>query len=77
MTQNLDDLFASHPEILTVAEVADLLRMSRPGTYKWIREGVIPAYQLHGSWFIPRDQLKAKLQEGSNAPPPVEGDNEG
>lgn len=62
----LDRLFANRAEILTVPEVADLLRMNRASVYKWMQDGVIPGYQRGRSWFIVRDELKEWMQAGTN-----------
>lgn len=76
MTPGLDSIFEHYPEVLTVPEVAELLRMTKPGTYKWLRSGVIPGYKVEGTWFIFRDELKARLQAGANTPA-VKDDDEG
>ena len=77
MTPGLDSIFEHYPEVLTVPEVAELLRMTKPGTYKWLRDGVIPGYKVEGSWFIFRDELKARLQAGTNNPAAPKGDDAG
>lgn len=77
MTAGLDAIFAHYPEVLTVAEVAELLRMTKPGTYKWLKDGIIPGYKIEGSWFVFRDELKSTLQAGANTPPAAGSDNEG
>lgn len=60
-------MFARRAEILTVQEVADLLRMNKAGVYKWLNDGVIPGYQRGRSWFIVRDELKEWMRQGSNS----------
>lgn len=77
MTWNLDSAFERYPEIMNVAEVAELLRMTKPGTYKWVHSGAIPAYKIEGTWFIFRDELKATLRKGTNVIPPPESHDEG
>lgn len=59
-------LFEGRGELLTVPEVAELLGMTKPGVYKWLKEGVIPGYKLGATWFIPRDDLRATLEAGRN-----------
>ncbi len=76
MTPRLDAIFERFPEVMTVPEVAELLRMTKPGTYKWLREGVLPGYKIEGSWFIFRDELKEKLRDGTNNLPAVKGSDE-
>lgn len=66
VTDGLDSLFAGRSDILTVQEVADLLRMNKAGVYKWLKEGVIPGYHRGRSWFIVRDELKEWMRLGSN-----------
>ena len=66
MTSRLDEVFAELPTTLTVQQVADVLGMHNKGVYRWIREGIIPAYKLGASWFIVRDELKDALAQGSN-----------
>lgn len=80
MTDGLDSLFADRTDILTVQEVADLLRMNKAGVYKWLKEGVIPGYHRGRSWFIVRDELKEWMRLGSNqgrAPTPSVTDADG
>jgi|SRR5450759_4646427 excisionase family DNA binding protein len=66
VTARLDQLFDGLPETMTVQEVADVLRMHTKGVYRWIREGIIPAYKLGATWFIVRDELKDAMRQGSN-----------
>lgn len=47
--------------LLTVAEVADELRISTNSAYKWIREGRLPAILLGKEWRIRRRDLDAWL----------------
>lgn len=66
VTDGLDKLFAQRTEVLTVQEVADLLRMNKAGVYKWLKEGVIPGYHRGRSWFVVRDEFKEWMRQGSN-----------
>ena len=68
MTPGLDAIFERYPEVMTVPEVAELLRMTKPGTYKWLRTGVLPGYKIEGTWFVFRDELKDTLRKGTNLP---------
>lgn len=77
MTAWLDPIFERYPEIMNVAEVSELLRMTKAGTYKWIHSGAIPAYKIEGTWFISRDELKATLRKGTNLTPPQDSHTEG
>ena len=67
VTSALDALFEGRGATLTVPEVAEILGMTKPGVYKWLKDGVIPGYKVGATWFILRDELKATLQAGSNA----------
>lgn len=64
--EDLDAIFAELPPILSAGEVAELLRMTTPGVYKWLREGVIKGYQIGKTWFVPADALRAVLEAGVN-----------
>ncbi|MFC0456203.1 helix-turn-helix domain-containing protein [Arthrobacter liuii] len=68
VTDGLDALFEGRRETLTVPEVAELLGMTKPGVYKWLKEGVIPGYKVGATWFILRDELKETLRQGANSP---------
>ena len=82
VTDGLDALFEGRKDTMTVPEVADLLSMTKPGIYKWLRQGVLPGYKIGSTWVILRDELKETLRKGANTPPkPREiaelGDQEG
>ncbi|WP_373418386.1 helix-turn-helix domain-containing protein [Arthrobacter sp. BF1] len=66
MTSGLDAFFEGKHESLTVPEVAELLNMTKPGVYKWLKDGVIPGYKVGSTWFILRDELKQTLSAGAN-----------
>lgn len=66
MTSRLDELFDGRPKRLGVPEVAELLDMTTQGVYKWIHQGVIPAYKLGATWIILRDELRDAIASGSN-----------
>ncbi|RUP87612.1 DNA-binding protein [Dermabacter sp. HSID17554] len=40
--------------------------MTKPGVYKWLKEGVIPAYKIGSTWLILRDELKETLRAGAD-----------
>ncbi len=67
VTSGLDALFEGRKETLTVPEVAEMLNITKPGVYKWLKDGVIPGYKLGSTWFILRDELKEALGAGANA----------
>ena len=64
----LDDLFADYPEQLSIAQLMEVLRIQRSTAYKWLREGVIPAYRVGTSWVILRDEVKDAVAAGRNSP---------
>lgn len=66
---DLDEAFAELPPILTAAQVAELLQMTPPGIYKWLKEGHLQGYQVGRTWFITRTSLRATLEAGSNSKP--------
>lgn len=49
------------PLLLTVPEAAELLRLSRNGTYELIARGEIPSIRLGRSIRVPRSALDAWL----------------
>lgn len=69
VSKELDALFAGLPATLSAPDVAALLGISKQGIYRWINDGVIPAYRVGAVWIIVRDELKATLEAGSNLRP--------
>jgi len=47
--------------VYTVAEVAQLLSLSRGTAYALVRDGTIPALRLGGRWVVPRARFHAWL----------------
>ncbi len=45
------------PDLLTVREVADYLRVSRVTVWRWCQQGVVPAVRIGRTWRIRRDAL--------------------
>ena len=66
VTSGLDALFKGRKETLTVPEVAEMLNVTKPGIYKWLKDGVIPGYKIGTTWFVIRDELKDTLRKGAN-----------
>lgn len=62
----LDRLFEGLPPTLDPGAVAELLGMTKQGVYIWLRDGVIPGYQVRSTWFVLRDELKETMRAGSN-----------
>lgn len=53
------------PELLTPAEVAALLRVTRRTVYQWITDGRLPALRAGGRWRIRREDIEAFLHRRS------------
>jgi excisionase family DNA binding protein len=47
--------------LLTVAEVSDELRVTHGTTYKWIRDGTLPAVRVGGTVRVPSKLLIDRL----------------
>ena len=48
---------AIEPEILTVKEVSELLKIHESTVYKMIREGRIPVFMIGAEWRFLKDQI--------------------
>ena len=67
------------PDILTLREAAEFLRLSERSLYELARSHRVPAAQLGGKWLFPRSQLERWLTtqaDGQEAeprldPPPI------
>lgn len=46
-----------HDEIMTVAEVAEYLKMKPQTIYKWLQEGTIPAAKFGKEWRFKRSVI--------------------
>ena len=46
-----------HNELLTVAEVAAHLRLSRVTVWRWCQQGIIPSFRIGRNWRIQREDL--------------------
>ena len=51
-------MFELYPDILTVEEVCEALRMGYNAVYELLNEGKLKAYKNGRVWRIPRDALK-------------------
>jgi excisionase family DNA binding protein len=56
----------SREELLTVDEIAAVLRVKKPTALDYMRRGVIPAFKLGRSWYSLRPRLSAHLEEAEN-----------
>ncbi|WP_104181676.1 helix-turn-helix domain-containing protein [Arthrobacter sp. B0490] len=71
VSRALDVLFADLPARLSVEQLTDVLGLSdKTVTYRWLREGRIPAIRLGGTWLIFRDDIKDHLEAHYNTPGP-------
>lgn len=61
---NLEDTF------LTVAEVAEMLKLNQQTVRNWIDQGSLPALRVGRRVRIRRSDLERVLEEGSTAPAP-------
>jgi excisionase family DNA binding protein len=59
------------PDVLTVREVADLLRVHRCTIYRLLRKGELPAFKLGADWRFLRDEVELWTKLRSEAPTEV------
>ncbi len=52
-----------HPMLLTVKEVATLLRIHRPKVYDLIRDGTIEGFKLGSDWRVKRESIERLVGE--------------
>ncbi|MBN2177334.1 MAG: helix-turn-helix domain-containing protein [Demequinaceae bacterium] len=50
---------------LTVAEVADLLRVSRMTVYRWVHAGDLPAVRFGRSFRVPQQAVEVFMQNAA------------
>lgn len=50
-------------ELLTVDEVADILRTTPNTIYRWLRAGKLPGVKIGKEWRIRRETLELRLSE--------------
>ena len=50
------------PQVLDVAQLMTLLRISKPTALRYLAEGRIPAVRMGKEWRIDKDAVKAFLQ---------------
>jgi excisionase family DNA binding protein len=54
------------PSLLSVAETARILRISRATAYRLVSTGELPAVRVGGQYRVDQDALNAYLDAGSN-----------
>lgn len=52
-------LSTDHPQVLTVAEVAKILRISESLVYAALHRGEIPGFRIGTRWLIRRDAVES------------------
>ena len=58
-------MFEQYPDILTVEEVCEALRMGYIAVYALLNAGKLKAYKNGRVWRIPRDALKEYILENT------------
>lgn len=58
-------MFEQYPDILTVEEVCEALRMGYNAVYELLNEGKLKAYKNGRVWRIPREALVRYVMESS------------
>lgn len=53
----------SAPQFLTVAEVADIVRVSRMTVYRMVHAGELPAVRVGNSYRVPKDSVDELLSK--------------
>ncbi len=59
---------ANPPEILTVADVANYLRVSETTVWRWCISGKIPAFRIGRGWRVRRSELDRLLGQVPHLP---------
>lgn len=58
---------ASRTKFLTVAEVAEMLRVSRMTVYRWVHAGDMPAVRFGRSFRVPASAIETFMEEANLA----------
>ena len=66
-------VFNVSDEILTIRQVAELLKINEKTTYKLASEGKIPGFKVGGSWRFRRSDLDRWIDEQRTASKAREG----
>jgi excisionase family DNA binding protein len=64
-----------NPELMTLSEVAEYLRMSRTTVYRLVQSGKIPGVKIASQWRFRKQTLERWMDaqlEGEPADPPTE-----
>lgn len=57
------------PELLTLRELAEYLRVSLRTAYQLASDGAVPAVKVGGQWRIPRAELERRLASAGDPVP--------
>lgn len=57
----------THDDILTIPEVADLLRVAEKTVYALAQKGEIPAFKVGGQWRFSRGAIQVWIEERTRA----------
>ncbi|QJC21296.1 helix-turn-helix domain-containing protein [Arcanobacterium buesumense] len=57
---------SSTPQFFTVAEVADMTRVSRMTVYRMVHSGELPAVRVGNSYRVPKSAVDQLLNGGAN-----------
>jgi len=71
------DTGATRTTFLTVAEVAEMLRVSRMTVYRWIHAGELPAVRFGRSFRVPQQAVEAFMEQAELAGGFIIEDDEG
>ena len=61
-----------YERLLTPAEVAEYLRISRRTVVRWVREGRLRAIRVGRQWRIPAEEVQRVVQKGLHVQPKEE-----
>ena len=64
-----EEYWATFPETLTTADLAKILRVGKAAVRSRLRNNIIPAHLISGSWIIFKQEIRAWLASTSNQPP--------
>lgn len=70
---NVENVLMALPEIMTVQEVADLLRVSERTVYDWATSGQIPCGKLGTAWRFKRSEVERWIDQNLAAKKTAEG----
>ena len=59
-------MFEEYPDIMTVEETAEALRVGYNALYELLNEGKVKAYKNGRVWRIPKEAIKAYILESAN-----------